>query len=86
MCSFSLPYFGQSVSYMWKVIHERMLLKEGPFKITVVSYLGLSNPLHLTVRALSSSFSDRLIHPKCKKERSRRSFIPTVVRLYNAAL
>ena len=45
-----------------------------------------SHPLHLTVRALSSSFRDRLIHPKCKKERFHRSFIPSAVRLYNAAL
>ena len=42
-----------------------------------------SHPLHETVGALSSSFSSRLIHPRCKKERYRRSFIPTAVRLHN---
>ncbi|XP_056908721.1 uncharacterized protein LOC130536643 [Takifugu flavidus] len=42
-----------------------------------------SHPLHETVGALSSSFSSRLLHPRCKKERYRRSFILTAVRLYN---
>ncbi|XP_054628152.1 uncharacterized protein LOC129179220 isoform X2 [Dunckerocampus dactyliophorus] len=42
-----------------------------------------SHPLHDTVVSLGSSFSSRLLHPRCKKERFRRSFIPTAVRLYN---
>ena len=42
-----------------------------------------SHPLHDTVGALSSSFSNRLLHPWCKKERYRRSFIPTAVGLFN---
>lgn len=42
-----------------------------------------SHPLHETVRALSSSFSGRLLHPQCKTERHRRSFIPSAVRLFN---
>ncbi|TWW61172.1 putative RNA-directed DNA polymerase from transposon BS [Takifugu flavidus] len=42
-----------------------------------------SHPLHETVGALSSSFSSRLLHPRCKRERYRRSFIPTAVRLFN---
>ncbi|TWW77898.1 cGMP-dependent protein kinase 2 [Takifugu flavidus] len=42
-----------------------------------------SHPLHETVGALSSSFSSRLLHPRCKKEQYRRSFIPTAVRLHN---
>ena len=32
-----------------------------------------SHPLHQTV----SAFSNRLLHPKCKKERFHRSFIPS---------
>ncbi|KAI3367290.1 hypothetical protein L3Q82_008333 [Scortum barcoo] len=32
-----------------------------------------SHPLHQTVGALSSSFSNRLRHPRCRKERFRRS-------------
>lgn len=35
-----------------------------------------------TLRALESSFSDRLLHPKCVKERYRRFFLPAAVRLY----
>lgn len=42
-----------------------------------------SHPLYETVTSLSSSFSDRLLHPKCLKERYRRSFLPAAIRLYN---
>ena len=42
-----------------------------------------SHPLQVTLTALGSSFSNRLIHPKCVKERHRRSFPPAAVRLYN---
>ena len=44
-----------------------------------------SHPLQETVRSLGSSFSDRLLHPRCLKERYRRSFLPAAVRLYNQA-
>ncbi|KAK7158641.1 hypothetical protein R3I94_005089 [Phoxinus phoxinus] len=43
-----------------------------------------SHPLHEIVSSLSSSFSCRLLHPQCKTERFRRSFIPVAVRLFNA--
>ena len=42
-----------------------------------------SHLLHDTVGSLSRSFSCRLLHPRCKKERFCRSFIPPAVRLYN---
>ncbi|GAA6097714.1 glutamate receptor 1a [Tachysurus ichikawai] len=42
-----------------------------------------SHPLYETVSALSSSFSDRLLHPKYLKERYRRSFLPAAIRVYN---
>lgn len=42
-----------------------------------------SHPLQDTLTALESSFSDRLLHPKCVKERFRRSFLPAAVRLFN---
>ena len=42
-----------------------------------------SHPLQDSLTALESSFSDRLLHPKCVKERYRRSFIPAAVILYN---
>ncbi|XP_054872156.1 uncharacterized protein LOC111569300 [Amphiprion ocellaris] len=45
-----------------------------------------SHPLHDTVGSLSSSFSSRLRHPPCKKERYRRSFIPSAIRLYNISI
>ena len=43
----------------------------------------MDNPLHETVGALSSSISNRLLHPWCIKESYRRSFFPTAVRLFN---
>ena len=43
-----------------------------------------SHPLHETVQ--SCSFSKRLLHPACKKERFRRSFIPSAIRLYNTSV
>ena len=42
-----------------------------------------SHPMQDTVTDLCSSISDRLLHPKCVKERYRRSFLPAAVRLYN---
>ena len=42
-----------------------------------------SHPLHYSLSALESSFSGRLIHPRCSKERYRNSFLPAAVRLYN---
>ena len=45
-----------------------------------------SHPLQETVAALASTFSDRLLHLRCGKERYRSSFLPTAVRLYNRHL
>ena len=45
-----------------------------------------SHPLHQTVNDLRSTFSKRLIHPRCRKERYRRSFIPAAIRLHNDTL
>ena len=42
-----------------------------------------SHPMQETVKDLKTSFSDRLLHPKCVKERCRRSFLPAAVRLHN---
>ncbi|TWW55971.1 hypothetical protein D4764_09G0010210 [Takifugu flavidus] len=42
-----------------------------------------SHPLQDTLTALGSSFSERLLHPRCAKERYRRSFLPAAVRLHN---
>ena len=42
-----------------------------------------SHPMQDTLSALNSSFSDRLLHPRCDTETYRRSFLPAAVRLYN---
>ena len=47
---------------------------------------SVSHPLKDTLTGLESSFSDRLLHPRCVKERYRRSFLPAAVRLYNQHL
>ena len=43
-----------------------------------------SHPLHDTVKGQKSTFSNRLLHPSCKNERYRKSFLPTAIRLYNS--
>ncbi|TWW81235.1 hypothetical protein D4764_01G0010500 [Takifugu flavidus] len=40
-------------------------------------------PLQDPLAALGSSFSERLLHPRCVKKRYRRSFLPAAVRLHN---
>lgn len=42
-----------------------------------------SHPLQHTLTALRNSFTDRLHHPCCVRERYRRSFLPVAVRLHN---
>ena len=42
-----------------------------------------SHPMKDSISALESTFSDRLLHPRCVKERFRRSFLPAAVRLHN---
>ncbi len=41
------------------------------------------HPLHNTFKDLKSSFSERLVMPRCSTERLRRSFIPAAVRFFN---
>jgi len=41
------------------------------------------HPLKDTFTALQSSFSDKLLHPKCVNESYHRSFLPAAVRLTN---
>ena len=40
---------------------------------------NIHHPLHGTVAALLSPLSSRLLHPNCKTERYRRSFLPSAV-------
>ncbi|KAK9537298.1 hypothetical protein VZT92_004928 [Zoarces viviparus] len=44
---------------------------------------NISHPMQDPLSALCSSFSDRSLHPRCVKERYRRSFLPAAVRLHN---
>ncbi|KAL6478210.1 hypothetical protein MHYP_G00140450 [Metynnis hypsauchen] len=44
-----------------------------------------SQPLYDTVMRHRSSFSARLILPKCTTERHRRSFLPVAIKLYNSS-
>ncbi|KAI3354985.1 hypothetical protein L3Q82_004788 [Scortum barcoo] len=65
-----------------EVMGERRALA----KLSTIMATTTLHPLHQTVGALSSSFSNRLRHPRCRKERFHRSFIPNTIRLFNAAL
>lgn len=60
---------------------------EGRMLVKLTSIMNNPHhPLHEYVSGLSSSFSQRLKHPRCRKERFHRSFIPTAVRLYNSSI
>jgi len=41
------------------------------------------HPLNEISQAYVSTHSSRLIHPRCYKERLRKSFFPTAIRFYN---
>ena len=43
-----------------------------------------SHPLHEEPWQMGSSFSQRIIPPRCRTERFRRSCVPTAIRLYNS--
>ena len=45
-----------------------------------------SHPLHTVISAQKSSFSDRLLLPRCRTNRLKDSFVPRAIRLYNSAL
>ncbi|KAL6487605.1 hypothetical protein MHYP_G00042310 [Metynnis hypsauchen] len=45
-----------------------------------------SHPLYDTVMRHRSTFSARLILPKCTTERHRKSFLPVAIKLYNSSL
>ena len=69
---------GCSLDSLEEVGNRRMLAK-----ITAMMDRP-SHPLQATLTALGSSFSQRLLHSRCKKERYRRSFLPTAVRLFSS--
>ncbi|TWW54976.1 hypothetical protein D4764_09G0000250 [Takifugu flavidus] len=62
-----------------EVVRDRMVLKLR----TIMD--SPSHPLHNTVDKLRSSFSNRLLQPRCSKERDRKSFLLSAIRLYNSS-
>ncbi len=73
----SSSVLGCALDSVQEVVDRRVLAK-------LTSMLDHeSHPLQDTLSALESSFSDRLIHPRCVKERFSRSFLPAALRLYN---
>ena len=47
---------------------------------------NISHPLHDVLVRHKSTFSERLIPPKCTTERHRKSFLPVAIKLYNSSL
>ncbi|TWW55995.1 hypothetical protein D4764_09G0010450 [Takifugu flavidus] len=70
---------GCKLANLDKVVRDRMVLKLR----TVMD--NPSHPFHNTVDKLRSSFSTRLLQPRCSKERYRKSFLPSAIRLYNTS-
>ena len=44
-----------------------------------------AHPLHQVLTSSRSTFSNRLILPRCNTERQRKSFLPVAIRLFNAS-
>ncbi len=45
-----------------------------------------SRPLHTVIINQRSSFSERLLVPKCRTNRLKNSFVPHAIKLYNSSL
>ena len=56
-----------------------------PLKVRAILQYG-SHPLHNTLVEQRSSFSQRLIAPRCTTECHRKSFLPVAIKLYNSSL
>ena len=69
---------GSKLVTLEEVVEDRMLAK----LLAIMDHP--SHPLHKTLDKLRSSFSHRLIQPRCSKERYRKSFLPTAIRLFNS--
>ncbi|TWW73441.1 hypothetical protein D4764_15G0008350 [Takifugu flavidus] len=70
---------GCNLANLDEVVRDRMVLKLR----TVMD--NPSHHLHNTVDKLRSSFSNRLLQPRCSKERYRKSFLLSAIRLYNSS-
>ena len=62
-------------------VSERRMLR----KLHVILNFD-SHPLHNVLNERRSSFSERLIPPRCTTERHRKSFLPVAIKLYNSSL
>lgn len=73
----SSSIIGLSLDSMDIILDKRMRAK-------VQTVLALKDhPLHSIFSGLKSSFSERLVMPRCSTERLRNSFVPAAVRFYN---
>ena len=72
---------GSKLVTLEEVVEERLLAK------VLAIRANTSHPLHdMIARQMSTlSFSNRLIQPRCLRERDRRSFLPSAIRLYNTS-
>ncbi|TWW59308.1 hypothetical protein D4764_06G0008380 [Takifugu flavidus] len=66
---------GFKLANLDEVVRDRMVLKLR----TIMD--NPSHPLHNTVDKLRSSFSNRLLQPRCSKERYRKSFLTSAIKL-----
>ncbi|TWW80175.1 hypothetical protein D4764_10G0012050 [Takifugu flavidus] len=70
---------GCRLANLDEVVKDRMVLKLR----TIMD--NPSDPFHNTVDKLRSSFSNKLPQPRCSKERYRKSFLPSAIKLYNSS-
>jgi hypothetical protein len=70
---------GMSLDTLEEVAERRILAK----LLAIMD--NVTHPLHAMVMTQRSTFSHRLIPPRCARERYRRSFLPAAMRLYNAS-
>ena len=70
---------GEELDTLTTVAERRMLSR-------LQSILdNVSHPLYDTLAQQKSTFSRRLLLPRCTTERHRKSFLPVVINLYNAS-
>ena len=71
---------GEELNTLTTVAERRMLSK-------LQSILdNVTHPLYNTLAQQMSTFSRRLLSPRCTTERHRKSFLPVVIKLYKASL
>ena len=71
---------GEELDSLTVVSERRMLSKI----LTILDFP--SHPLHKVLVSYKSSFSNRLLLPRCSTERHRKSFLPVAIKLLNSVL